>query len=81
MENNLLWIALAVLAAVWGARLWISIRRDRRPEVYSLSDEEIRRLERGGSIRIDAPTDLEEVAEEEARFWEESWDEPNEPFG
>jgi hypothetical protein len=48
--------------------------------VRPLTDEEIRRLERGGSIEVDAPTDMSEVAEEEQRFWEERWDEPDEPL-
>lgn len=79
--NNLLWITFAVLAALAGARVWLRIRGARPPLVPTLDDEEIRRLERGGSIRIDTPTDLGEVAAEEERFWEETWDEPDEPFG
>lgn len=78
--TNLFWIALAVLAIFAGVRVALRVRRGSGGEVRRLSDEEIRRLEAGGSIEISAPTDLREVAEEEERFWSESWDEPDEPF-
>lgn len=81
MMNTLFWIAVAALAIIGGLRVWRRVRRARQPEVRPLTDEEIRQLERGGSIEIEPPTDMDEVAEEERRFWEQSWDEPDEPFG
>lgn len=41
-----------------------------------LTDESIRAIEEYGRIAVDEPLDLEEAAEEEERFWSESWDEP-----
>lgn len=79
--STLFWITLAALAIIGGVQAWLRVRRGRGPNVHPLSDEEIRRLERGGSVEIDPPTDLNEVADEEERFWEESWDEPDEPYG
>jgi cytochrome c-type biogenesis protein CcmH/NrfF len=79
--TTLLWITLALLVVVAGVRVWLRARRGHGPRVHPLTDEEIRRLERGGSVSIEPPTDMGEVAEEEQRFWEEHWDEPDEPFG
>lgn len=78
--NNLFWIILAALVILAGMRLWSRVKRDTGSGVRPLTDEEIRRLEEGGSIEIDPPTDLDEVAEAEERFWGEGWDEPDEPF-
>jgi hypothetical protein len=65
--------ALAVLAGWLGYR-----RRLDRIRGPTLTDEQIRAIEEGGSLRhdMDEPLDLEEAAEEEERFWDESWDEP-----
>ena len=41
-----------------------------------LTDEAIRAIEEHGRIAMDEPLDLEEAAEEEDRFWSETWDEP-----
>lgn len=78
--NTIFWIALAALTIIGGAQVWLRIRHARESKVHPLSDEEIRRLERGGSIEIEPPTDLNEAADEEEHFWGESWDEPDEPF-
>jgi len=43
-----------------------------------LDDDMIRRIERDGSIDIEDPLDLEQVREEEERFWSETWDVPEE---
>jgi hypothetical protein len=78
---TLLWIVIALLVIVGGVRAWSRLRDHRDSGVRPLTDEEIRRLERGGSISIEPPMDMSEIAEEEQRFWEEHWDEPDEPFG
>jgi hypothetical protein len=41
-----------------------------------LTDAEIRAIERGERVEADGPLDLDEAAEEEERFWDETWDEP-----
>ena len=41
-----------------------------------LTDDQIRGIESHGRVRAEEPLDLEEAAEEEERFWGESWDEP-----
>jgi hypothetical protein len=43
-----------------------------------LSDDMVRQIEESGWVEVDEPLDLEEIQEEEARFWEEPWDEPDE---
>lgn len=63
----------AVLVAVAG----IGYRRrlgdlDRK----GLSESAIRQIEASGRVELDEPLDLDEAAEEEERFWDESWDEP-----
>lgn len=44
-----------------------------------LSDEQIRAIEERGTIEVEEPLDLDRIRDEEARFWEETWDEPEEP--
>lgn len=63
--------ALLVAAAGLGVR-----RRLRRLKGGGLSDGAIRQIEASGRVEVDEPLDLEEAAEEEERFWDESWDEP-----
>lgn len=41
-----------------------------------LSDDAVRQIESSGRLDVDAPLDLDEAADEEERFWGESWDEP-----
>lgn len=66
--------ALLVAAAGLGYR-----RRMAALEDGGLTDDAIRRIERGGRVEAEEPLDLREAEEEEERFWGESWDEP-EPF-
>jgi hypothetical protein len=66
--------SLAALLVLIG---WLGYRRRmdgvrHRP----LTDADIRAIETHGRLPRDAPLDLEEAAEEEERFWGESWDEP-----
>lgn len=58
---------------------WLGYRRRMRALREELSDAEVRRIEASGRLDMDEPLDLEEAADEEARFWNESWDEP-EPY-
>jgi hypothetical protein len=43
-----------------------------------LTDEMVRQIEERGRIDVEEPLDLSQIQEEEARFWEEPWDEPDE---
>jgi hypothetical protein len=43
-----------------------------------LDDELIRKIESDGWIELEEPLDLDHIREQEQRFWEESWDEPEE---
>lgn len=63
--------AVLVVAAWVGSR-----RRLKRMGGSGLSDADMQRIEAGGRIERDEPLDLEEAAEEEERFWGETWDEP-----
>lgn len=45
----------------------------------TLTDEMVRQIEESGYVDVDEPLDLEEIQEEEARFWEEQpWEETDE---
>jgi hypothetical protein len=44
----------------------------------ALSDDMVRQIEESGWVEVDEPLDYEEIQQEEARFWEEPWDEPDE---
>jgi hypothetical protein len=44
----------------------------------ALDDDLIRQIERDGWIELEEPLDLDHIREQEQRFWEESWDEPDE---
>lgn len=75
------WAALTVLVLVAAVALRARIRNwleeQGRPRV---DDDTVRQiLERGTVVsEEDEPLDLEEIEEEERRFWGESWDEPEE---
>ncbi|MEJ2678746.1 MAG: hypothetical protein P8174_06700 [Gemmatimonadota bacterium] len=62
---------LAVVAYVMSRRLLRLRRRE-----ASLDDAAIRRIEASGRVDVEEPLDLDEAREEEERFWEEDWDEP-----
>jgi hypothetical protein len=38
----------------------------------SLSDEMVRQIEEAGYVDVDEPLDLEQIQDEEARFWDEA---------
>lgn len=76
-----LWSGLAALVGVSGVRTWMRRRAARRacapPHV---DDEALRRILRTGSLRddTDEPLDPDAIAQAEAEFWSESWEEPEE---
>ena len=70
---------LALLALAGG--LLYRARWYRMPQITGpvLTDDMVRRIEEDGSIDFDDPLDLEQIQEEEARFWEEQpWEETDE---
>jgi hypothetical protein len=73
---NLLALLIGILAAAAG----IGMVRRRWAERHGvLTDDDIRRIEEEGSVDVEEePLDLEDIRDEETRFWEESWDEPEE---
>jgi len=53
------------------------LRTSRTPRI--LTDDMVRQIEERGHIDVDEPLDLEEIQDEEARFWEEQpWEETDE---
>lgn len=73
------WIfaALSVLVLVAGAAARRRILRRTRPTANGLSDDDVRQIEEGGLLfrEDDEPLDMDEIREEEERFWaSESWD-------
>ncbi|MEJ2216119.1 MAG: hypothetical protein P8099_05835 [Gemmatimonadota bacterium] len=70
-------LTLAVAAALAVVGYVISRRRlQARRREASLDDDAIRRIEAGGRVDVEEPLDLDEAREEEERFWNEDWDEP-----
>ena len=44
-----------------------------------LTDDMMRRIEAEGALDVEEPLDMEQIREEEERFWEEEpWEEPEE---
>ncbi len=73
------WVFAA--AAVLVVAGWIGYRRRlEQVKERGLDDGAIRQIEASGRVELEEPLDLSEAAEEEDRFWSESWDEP-EPMG
>ncbi|MGH7501030.1 MAG: hypothetical protein ACREL7_04660 [Longimicrobiales bacterium] len=74
------WTVIAVLTIIGGLAAWRRIRAIRgRNGAATVTDEMIRAIETGGRVEVDEPLDLEAIENEESRFWEETWDEPEEP--
>ena len=73
-------VPLFVLALVTAAAALLTRRRipDYVEGRSRLDDDMIRRIEEQGSLELEDPTDMEEVRLEEERFWNETWDLPDE---
>ncbi|HSH45081.1 MAG TPA: hypothetical protein VK966_04455 [Longimicrobiales bacterium] len=67
------WIFLVAAVLVAGAGITYRLRMARR---NGLTDDAIRAIERHGRVEHEPPLDVEAAAEEEERFWNETWDEP-----
>lgn len=72
MTGFLLFLTLLVLFG--GLLVRWRLRQARKRE---LTQEMVRRIEEEGRLRWeDEELDMESIREEEDRFWEQSWDEP-----
>lgn len=76
----LFWTTLTILVMAAALRMYV-----RRKELFTsnlpvLDDNAIETIMEIGELRTDEdePLDLEEIDEEEERFWRESWDQPEE---
>jgi hypothetical protein len=69
---------LAGLALFAGLVYRNRIRRQRADRATALSDAMVRQIEQRGFVDVDEPLDLNTIQEEEARFWEEPWEEADE---
>lgn len=70
-------VVLALLAAAGGALYLLRLRDAAAGD--RLTDDMIEQIERRGSVDVDEPLDLDDIADEEARFWdEERWDDADE---
>lgn len=80
MLGALIWFAFGALAVLGGLAVRRKASASRREGRATLDDEAIRRIMETGALTVDEdpPLDLEEIEEEEERFWSESWDEPEE---
>ena len=69
------WILTA--GAVLVAASWVGYRKRLASlRATRLDNDAIRQIEERGRLEVEEPLDLREAAEEEDRFWNESWDEP-----
>jgi len=76
----LFWGGLTALLVYAGLRLRVRLHRRFAGDDPRVDDDAVRTiLETGRLVTTeDEPLDLEEIEEEERRFWSESWDEPDE---
>lgn len=63
---------LLLVAVVLWLRQRFGMKRD------GLTDDQILAIEAQGRVEVEDELDLDAIRDEETRFWEESWDEPEE---
>lgn len=73
---------LTLLALAAGLLTRYRIRRRTSRDGVEVTDDVVRQIEHEGEVQTDEPEplDREEIREEEDRFWEEYWDEPEPLF-
>lgn len=72
-------ILLAGLALIGGLLYRIRLTRTIGDVQPLLTDDLVRQIEEDGRVDFDEPLDLEQIQEEEARFWEDRpWEESDE---
>ena len=77
-----LWTIISVLVVIAGAAGVRRVHQARAQKEHgNVTDDMIRQIEERGRVDVEEeePLDFETIEEEEARFWEETWDEPEEP--
>lgn len=76
----LLMAFLVGLVAASGLRMRARLRRRRGRSMPVVDDDAVRRILQEGVLEADgeAPLDMDEIEDEERRFWSERWDEPEE---
>ena len=72
------WAGLTALAFLAGLGLRTRLSNELVVRSPVIDDDAIQRILETGELVIDDPLDLDEIEEEEERFWSESWDEPEE---
>ena len=72
-------VGLAILAMAAGVSLGVRRRESYGAPTPVVDDDVIRTIIEKGEVYVeeDEPLDLDEVDDEEERFWSESWDEPS----
>lgn len=78
MAGVLIWGALGLLAVVGGAVVRRKLGASLEDAEPAVDDDAVRRILETGTLTLDQepPLDMEEIEEEEERFWSETWDEP-----
>jgi hypothetical protein len=71
---------LVGLVTASGLRLRARLLRRRSGSMGGVDDEALRRILEEGVFQgeVEPPLDLDEIEDEERRFWSEHWDEPEE---
>ena len=74
------WAGLVVLAFAAGISLRVRLREHVRPRIPVVDDDALDAILTTGTLTDDddEPLDIEDIDEEERKFWSESWDEPEE---
>lgn len=74
------WAGLTALVIAAAVALRLRLRRQLGPRGPHVDDEAVRTILETGTIRDETPEplDLDEIEEQERRFWSEPWDEPDE---
>jgi hypothetical protein len=75
-----LFAGLIVLAFAAGISLRVRLREHVHPRTPVVDDQAVETILSMGTLTVeeDEPLDIEEIDDEERRFWSESWDEPEE---
>ena len=72
------WAGLTALAFMAGLSLRSRLSSGIVRRSPIIDDEAIEQILATGQLTVEDPLNLDEIEEEEKRFWSESWDEPEE---
>ena len=73
-----IWTVVAIMAAIAGMEGLRRVRASRREDGGGVTDDMIQRIVDEGKVEVEEPLDLKHIEDEETKFWEETWDEPEE---